>query len=354
MLTSPNDVRRAGCRGGAALAIGAVLVASALATTSPSAAEGADAGAAGDGGGGPAPAGMRFDGTVRPADLDDVEHMCALLTGCPRLPFPSGFVPRDLPGCTRALADELASPRATSFSLTLRECGLRASSCGELRTCALRGVRPDICAGRGKSGPVDLCDDGGRAVTCAGERPVLVRDCPRGGEQCVVANGKAACALGTCEGDAPPSCSTSGTRVVECRKGKLVSTDCSAFGLRCEVAGGSPQCVPATPACAEAPATCDGDTSVGCFRGHEVRVDCGARGLACATGAGDGHAPRAGVVGACEVPPPSEGACDPKAPARCDGATLKWCAFGKPRSYLCKAMGFTRCVTEDKVARCVP
>jgi hypothetical protein len=332
-----------------------------LSSAAPSAAEGAgpDAGAPrerrdGDAGAGPA---ARFDGTVRPPALEDVEHMCALLTGCPRLPLPAGFVPRDLPGCVRALADELASPRAAAFSLTLRECGLRASSCGELRTCALRGARADVCAGRGKASPVDLCDEGGRAITCSGERPVLVRDCPRGGEQCVVVGGKATCALGACEADAPPACSASGTRVVECRKGKLVSSDCSALGLRCAVAGGEgrvPQCVPATAACADASATCDGDTSVGCYRGREVRVDCGARGLACASGAGDGHAPPASTMGACEVPVPTEGACDAKVPARCDGATLKWCAFGAPRSYLCKAMGFTRCASDEKGARCVP
>lgn len=289
-------------------------------------------------------------GSVRPPDLEDVEHMCALLTGCPRLPLPAGFVPRDMPGCVRALADELASPRAAAFSLTLRECGLRASSCGELRACALRGARADVCAGRGKSGPVDLCDESGRAVTCAGERPVLVRDCPRGGEQCVVVGGKATCALGSCETDGAPACSASGTRVVECRKGKLVSSDCAAFGLRCSAGSDGPQCAPSTAACTgEGTTRCEGDVSVACWRGHEVRVDCAAAGLACATG---GEA--SSTMGACVVPAPSEGACDPKAPARCDGATMRWCAWGKPRAYLCKSMGLSRCVADDKGARCVP
>ena len=66
---------------------------------------------------------------VVPPDLEDVEHMCALLTGCDRLPLPSGLVPRDFAGCTRALYAELASGAAVAFSLTLRDCGLRASSC---------------------------------------------------------------------------------------------------------------------------------------------------------------------------------------------------------------------------------
>src|SRR4051812_21648174 len=71
---------------------------------------------------------------VVPADLEDVEHMCALLTACDKLPLPAGLVPHDFVGCTRALHAELASPAAVTFSLTLRECGLRASSCGELRS----------------------------------------------------------------------------------------------------------------------------------------------------------------------------------------------------------------------------
>src|SRR5262249_36254198 len=93
---------------------------------------------------------------VVPPALDDVQHMCALLTGCDRLALPSGIVPRDFAACVRSVYGELASGAAVSFSLTLRECGLRSSSCGELRACALRGTRPDICSGRGRNGPVDL------------------------------------------------------------------------------------------------------------------------------------------------------------------------------------------------------
>src|SRR4051794_15114024 len=54
---------------------------------------------------------------VVPADLEDVEHMCALLTACDKLPLPAGLVPHDFVGCTRALHAELASPAAVTFSL---------------------------------------------------------------------------------------------------------------------------------------------------------------------------------------------------------------------------------------------
>lgn len=280
--------------------------------------------------------------------LDDVEHMCALLTGCDRLPLPQGLVPRDFASCVRSVYGQLASGAAISFSLTLRECGLRASSCGELRSCAMRGVRPDVCAGRGKGGPVDMCDGDGRAITCLGERVAVVRDCPRGGEQCAVAGDRAVCALGGCEADAPPACSRSGTRILECRKGKLVSLDCGAFGLRCVSSSDGPRCATDGAPCAEGhhvPAgTCEGAVSVACFHGREVRVDCAAGGLACG---GPGAA-----VGACTMPAPAEGACDPDTAPRCEGATLRWCAWGTPRSYLCKSMGLGRCVDDKGGARC--
>ncbi len=293
---------------------------------------------------------------VLPADLEDVEHMCALLTSCERLPLPAGLVPRDFVACTKALYAELASAAAVSFSLTLRDCGLRASSCGELRSCALRGAKVDVCTGRGKAGPVDMCDGDGRAITCTGERVSLVRDCPRGGEQCVVRDGKAVCALGACDQDSPATCSPSGTRVLECNKGKLLSLDCAAFGLRCVTGASGPQCATGGGACTEGATRCDGSSAVACYHGHEVRIDCGARGLTCGSAAGglDAGGGTVSAVGACAAVSPAKGACDPAAPAKCDGATLRWCAGGQPRGYLCKSVGLSRCVADDKGARCVP
>src|SRR5687768_6655944 len=116
------------------------------------------------------------NGHVTPADLDDVEHMCALLTGCSNLPLPTGIVPRDFVGCVKTMMEELASPGAVGSSLLIRECGLKASSCGALRTCAMRGAKPDVCTGRAKNSSLDLCDADGRAVTCNNEKVVMVRD----------------------------------------------------------------------------------------------------------------------------------------------------------------------------------
>jgi len=365
-----NRMGRLGTNGrGPARVVGATLVLGILALVAmagTSAADDRDAGIddrsarsplAKDGGRAPTAIG----GHVVPADLEDVEHMCALLTACDKLPLPSGIVPHDFVGCTRALHAELASPAAVTFSLTLRECGLRASSCGELRSCALRGAKVDVCAGRGKNGPVDMCDGDGRAITCNAERVTLVRDCPRGGEQCVVREGHAVCALGSCEKEAAPACSASGTRVLECKKGKLLSLDCGAFGLRCTPSPDGPKCATPAATCQEGSTRCEGTTAVGCFRGHEVRVDCGARGLACGAGT-DAPGGSQSAIGACALAPAPRtagadagpAACDPAAPPRCDGATLRWCAWGQPRAYLCKSVGLQRCVSDDKGARCAP
>lgn len=285
-----------------------------------------------------APSGSR----VVPPDVDDVEHMCALLLGCDRLPVQVALPP-SLPACVRAVTSDLASGKALEVSLTLRECGLRASSCSELRTCALRGVRADLCVGRGKTGPVDVCDAEGRAATCSREQVVQVRDCPRGGEQCAIVDGRAQCSLGACIGDQAPSCSTSGTRIVECKSGRLVSLDCAALGLRCGAGPNGPACVAPTKECTGDGVTCEGNVAVACRNGHEVRIDCGAAGLSCG-GAGP-------AIGACTAPEPT---CDPAAPARCDGARIKYCEHGRPRSYLCRSLGLARCVDGGRGPRCAP
>ena len=363
--------RRTGRRGGGALGLGLALTATALlAIAGVSAADERDGSRDAGSNAARAPlSAVPTAGHVMPADLEDVEHMCALLTACEKLPLPSGIVPHDFVGCTRTLYAELASPAAVAFSLTLRDCGLRASSCGELRSCALRGAKVDVCAGRGKAGPVDMCDGDGRAITCTNERVSLVRDCPRGGEQCVVREGHAVCALGSCEKETAPACSVSGTRVLECKKGKLLSLDCGAFGLQCASSADGPKCATQGVTCREGSTRCDGPNAVGCWHCHEVRVDCGARGLGCgvASGAGDGGGRASSSplsVGACAViAPPARPAgtdagaaapCDPSAAPRCDGASLRWCAWGQPRSYLCKSVGLQRCVSDEKGARCAP
>jgi hypothetical protein len=282
-----------------------------------------------------------LQGEVVPPRLGEIEHMCALLTSCDRLPIPPSLIPPDFKSCVTTMANEMTSPTAVNFSLMMRECGLGASSCAGLRGCVLRGANPDECAGRGRQGVVGFCDVDGRALTCWHEQVLSVRDCPRGGEQCAVRQGEALCTLGACpEGvkeGAPPVCSASGTRILRCEHGQLVSLDCTAFGLACGAGANGPTCVPRTAACIAGAKRCEGNLSVSCYAGHEVRVDCGAAGLECA--ATPGSVP----VGECASSPPATGACDPKSAAKCDGATIRYCNLGKPRSYLCKALGFTRC-----------
>jgi hypothetical protein len=291
-------------------------------------------------------------GQVTPPDIEDVEHMCALLTSCDKLPFPPQMLPTTIAACVNSMSGELSSPNAVKFSLTIRECGLRANSCSELRACALRGAKPEVCAGRGKSSTVGICDLDGRAISCWHEQVLGVRDCPRGGEQCVVREGAATCALGPCTGEnkegAAATCSASGTRILQCDHGKLQSLDCAAFGLKCVVENNVAGCAPSTSACTGNGKRCDGNVSIGCVHGHEVRVDCGAAGLSCNAVTGSRE------VGACVSPPPAQNAdkCNPNEASKCDGATIKYCFAGKKRSYFCKSLGFDRCVMDGKGARC--
>jgi hypothetical protein len=296
-------------------------------------------------------------GRVIPPAIDDIEQVCVLLMSCPDLPIPPSMVPTDFASCVRGLAGQLSSPAGVSSSLLIRECGLRANSCAELRTCALRGANRTACAGRGKDSAVGYCDIDGRALSCLHEKIAGVRDCPRGGEQCSVREGQAACSLGPCPKEiaegAPPVCSASGTRILQCEHGVLNSLDCDAFGLICSTspgaAGGPPaaKCAPPTTPCTGTATRCDADVAVSCYNGHEVRVECGAAGMTCATTEAANR-----TVGACVPAAPTGAACDAAAPARCDGGSIKYCAAGTPRSFLCKTLGFNRCVGGASGAHC--
>jgi len=292
--------------------------------------------------------------TVTPPIIDDVEQMCALLSSCDGLPIPQSLLPHDFAACVKAMQGDMTSPAAVNFSLTLRECGLRANSCNMLKTCALRGAKPDVCVGRGKTSPAGYCDSDGRAVSCFHEKVLAVRDCPRGGEQCAVREGDSLCTLGACPADvkegAPATCSASGKRILKCEKGRLSSLDCAAFGLRCGTqADGTPGCTTQGKVCAPGAKRCEGNVAVGCFNGHESRVDCSAAGLTC------NGPPGATAVGACFAPVADSGKCDASGAsgtASCNGATISYCADGKSRSYFCKAMGFNKCVKDARGVRC--
>ena len=293
-----------------------------------------------------------LQGEVVPPRLGEVEHMCALLTSCDRLPIPPSLIPPDFKSCVTTMANEMTSPTAVNFSLMMRECGLGASSCAGLRGCVLRGANPDECAGRGRQGVVGFCDVDGRALACWHEQVLSVRDCPRGGEQCLVVEGQATCALGPCSAVIPESqkaaCSASGTHVLRCERGKLASLDCAAFGLRCSTSSdGAAACATGGPPCTATGNRCDGNAAVGCVNGHEVRVDCVSADLVCSTSDG-------GVsIGAC-VEPQAPSACDPSAKAKCSGVDIDYCFAGKNRSYFCKALGFGRCESGPSGTRCVP
>lgn len=284
---------------------------------------------------------------VVPPVFEDIEHMCALLTSCEDLPIADASMPKNFATCVRTMSEELTKPSAMTFSLTLRECGLKANACTSLRACLLRGADPTSCVGRGKKSPIGYCDPDGRALTCFREKIVSVRDCPRGGEQCAVQGADAMCTLGPCKegkadaGSAGPYCSASGSKVLRCEKGKLVSMDCTVLGLSCTEPGAA--CAKKTVACTSN-GGCAGNVSSQCVRGQEVRIDCGAGGWSCG---GPGK-----PVGACmSTPVEPERRCDTE-DEKCEGATIRYCHAGRKRSYFCKSLGFGKCGTDANGPRC--
>ena len=355
--------------GGAAL--GALAIVASLTHTIPSEIAEGEAFAAGDGGSSFAQRARK--GELAPPDIDEVEQMCALLTSCDKLPIPPGLVPQDFAGCVRQMAEDMTKPSGVFFSLTMRECGLTANSCDALRTCALRSAAPAACAGRAvptkekpQPDPVGVCDEAGRALTCFNGNILSVRDCSRGGESCQVYSPKdcgkpnpadcaaqSRCTLGPC-GDvkegADAVCSKSGTHILRCERGKLVSLDCDAFGLKCSPLTTAPNskvgCATGGATCQDGARRCEGNTSVGCYNGHEVRVDCAAAGLACS------NTPGSTPIGACVAPAPSE-KCNFDKPS-CGGAGnayVQYCYAGKPRSYFCKPR-FNKCDKSNGNVKC--
>jgi hypothetical protein len=292
-------------------------------------------------------------GEVVPPDVEDVEQMCALLTSCKGLPLPPQFIPHDFGDCMRKMSADMSKASSVFYSLTIRECGLTATSCDALRNCVLRGVPKDTCSGRAMGADtVGVCyadDKSGKdfALTCWKGNILSVRDCTRGGETCQVntprdckdnCSAQSGCYLGPC-GDvkegAPPQCSKSGSHLIHCERSSnvskplLVSLDCQAFGLRCTTDdSGKAGCATTLKECKGNTKHCDGDVSVGCFNGHEVRVDCKKIGLTCNT-SGTGIA-----VGDCTAPE-GKNACDPKDAAKCNGGKISYCFAGKSRSYDC-------------------
>ncbi len=308
--------------------------------------------AAVDGGLAPSVA-LAKQGHVVPPPIQDIEEMCSLLIGCPDVPLQAPS--QDLGECVRILWKELSVPEAVKFSITLRECGFASNSCKDLRDCALRGASLEGCAGRGMDKTTSYCDADGRALTCQKGKVVQVRDCPRFGEQCAAKGSDATCHLGPCPKDVPedgrPVCSANGKKVFVCDKdnGKLLSFDCSGFGLSCGVdQDGKATCMPeGTSACEKDLHRCDGEEHVGCVAGREVKVQCGKAGMKCSETA------TKDTVGTCiPAAPAPKDACSGSA-SKCVGNDVVYCAGGKTRKFFCKGLGFSKCAGPAGQAHCV-
>src|SRR5579883_1727738 len=107
--SSPQQLKTTKLRFGAAVGagIGALLSIAALSSTE-TVAEGAGPSGV-DGGALSTYVAHAQRGEVVPPELDDVEHMCALLTSCPNLPIPPSMIPADFQSCVKKFTDEFTS-----------------------------------------------------------------------------------------------------------------------------------------------------------------------------------------------------------------------------------------------------
>ncbi len=289
-------------------------------------------------------------GSVLPPSIEDAEAFCALVLACRDVPmFPPAA---DFQACVHALMEQLSSPGALNTSVSIRECGLSATSCKTLRSCALKGAAATICdnVALESDKPIGKCDLDARAITCWRGKVLGVRNCGIADELCVVKEGKAECALpGVCPPNVKAEWSCSGTRMVKCQDGKFVSIDCKVLNLACVSAKddkGTPVvgCAPAnTPSCKDTKIKCEAGNAVGCVYGKEVKVACSESGMTCAD---PSKPPTDRTVGVCEAPAGTKG-CDPKKfEPKCSGAAIEYCANGTLRSYPCKSIGASKCVAD--------
>jgi hypothetical protein len=290
-------------------------------------------------------------GVVLPPSLEDAEAFCALALACLDIAM---YPPApDFQGCVNALMTQLTSPEALNASLTIRECGLRATSCKTLRACALKGADPTICkdVAMDTKNPIGKCDLDGRAVTCWRGKILGVRNCSLANESCAVKSGNAECVLpGPCPPNVKDQWTCAGTRMVKCQDGKFLSIDCSVLNLSCvngpavdgKVTAG---CAPGTTGtCKSDKISCSGNDAIGCVYGKEVKVACADQGMKCA----DPSKPaEEKTVGVCELPV-GDKPCDPKKfTTKCKGSTIEYCSHGTVRAYQCKTIGAAKCV-DDK------
>jgi len=290
-------------------------------------------------------------GSVLPPSIEDAEAFCALVLACRDVPM---YPPApDFTGCVHTLMEQLSSPGALNTSLAIRECGLSATSCSRLRTCALKGASDKICDGIATDSkePIGKCDFDARAITCWRGKVMGVRNCGIADELCVVKDGKAECALaGACPASATAEWKCAGTRMVKCQDNKFLSIDCKVLNLTCATALDSNGknavgCAPITSAACKTSdkVTCSGSNAVSCVLGKEVKVACAEQGMTCADPT---KAATERSVGVCEMPV-GDKPCDPKKfEAKCDGSQIKYCSHGSIRSYSCKSIGASKCVSD--------
>jgi hypothetical protein len=248
--------------------------------------------------------------------FDRAARACAVVTSCahphdpPRQREPSACV-------------EAWLARAPANVEPLETCLAAAVGCGQVDAC-VRGRRDDAAAAycHAHPGARTGCE-GNHLVTCSEDDPgeSTSTDCAAFGARCgdskqsggLLARGCLSAVL--CPAGAPEVRCDSPAAIISCHEGAVQRTTC-APPARCEERRGA-----------------DGAVSAECepsARRH-CETDCAALGLVC-----DDRAEAAACVA------PGARGCD-KAPPRCEGDALAFCAAGRRFRLVCRDLGFSAC-----------
>lgn len=282
--------------------------------------------------------------------LDDIVKACAFEVSCLVDPPTSS-----LSNCVAYFQGGIAnyigggfSPLEGSEYRRFADCAAAANNCMTVLECASRNHDPAYCAAH----PNNSCD-GSVLVQCgtAADWSIYTTDCAAFGLRCQQANGAAACTDGApcdptstplhCAGNQYVSCDkTTGLRsTVDCNQSPIPNATCR-IGASVAFFSNPPGCLPSGPPCVQTP-RCDGNLLVTCVAGEETRIDCGQLASHCAA-TGDYEDPITCVS--------DDTQCD--GGASCAGDAIVACVDGAWTAIPCSMLGLTSCAVVNGTTLC--
>jgi hypothetical protein len=275
-----------------------------------------------------------------PPVLEAAVRACALVTSCAHPRDPSEL--REPPACVDRL---LSVHTARSACLGV------ARSCADVDACLARphpgAEAARLCAER--RGVDEFCA-GGSVVTCEGE-PGILRCSP--GDRCRETTLASGIVVRGCAAECPSLARAPASRcvsdaIVSCSPGMPAERLACPTGSRCveeRRSDGDVAAVCERRPCVPGRGRCVGSRLETCVLGEDgrgglVESDCAASGLVCSS---------TGTRAACSAADDCS-----RAPARCEGEALRFCAAGASVLVHCERWGLGPCHEDGGVASCTP